>query len=257
MFGIGKSKGKWAKLAKQREALDNLIKKRFIEEKWPTDTYVRKYDSPIYASNFEVYDEKKEYPSIESYFGNGKSTDWFWNGRKQFFSFYKLHRDRNGIPSLGEELFVLGYKNIDELRSTQRYVIEDGPSVGYPVLYTAFETLRNSIKNFNSMLYKSTIGDYYSYEIPSEKAATVRKTIAIFDEIPDNFYFMDGTKFNGDAIDLSIAFNSSDLKLKVIKEAIDDLKERKKEIDNEAAGILSTFKVVSPKLETNKLYSEL
>ena len=68
---------------------------------------------------------------------------------------------------------------------------------------------------------------------------------------------MDGTKFNGDAIDLSIAFNSSDLKLKVIKEAIDDLKERKKEIDNEAAGILSTFKVVSPKLETDKLYSEL
>ena len=44
---------------------------------------------------------------------------------------------------------------------------------------------------------------------------------------------------------------------KVIKEAIDDLKERKKAIDNEAAGILSTFKVVSPKLETDKLYSEL
>ncbi len=251
MFGIGKSKGKWAKLAKQREALDKLIKKRFIEEKWPTDTYVRKYDSPIYASNFEVYDEKKEYPSIESYFGNGRSTDWFWNGRKQFFSFYKLHRDRNGIPSLGEELFVLGYKNIDELRSTQRYVIEDGPSVGYPVIYTAYETLRNVIKNFNSMLYKNNIGNYYSYEMSSGK------TIAIFDEIPDNLYFMDGTKFNGDVIDLSIAFNNSNLKLKAIKEAIDDLNERKKEIDKEAAGILSTFKSVSPKLETNKLYSEL
>ena len=249
MFKRGKSLQK--KLAKQIETVDKLIKKRFIEEKWPTDTYVRKYDSPIYASNFEVYDEKKEYPSIESYFGNGKSTAWFWDGRKQFFSFYKLHRDENGKPSLGDELFVLGYKNIDELRSTQRYVIEDGPSVGYPVIYTAFETLHNSIKSFNSMLYKNNIGNYYSYEMPSGK------TIAIFDEIPDNLYFMDGTKFNGDVIDLSIAFNNSNLKLKAIKEAIDDLNERKKEIDKEAAGILSTFKSVSPKLETNKLYSEL
>jgi hypothetical protein len=251
MFGIGKSKGKWAKLAKQVEALDKLIKKRFIEEKWPTDTYVRKYDSPIYASNFEVYDEKKEYPSIESYFGNGKSTAWFWDGRKPFFSFYKLHRDENGKPSLGEELFVLGYKNIDELRSTQRYVIEDGPRVGYPVIYTAYETLRNIIKNFNSMLYKNNIGDYYSYKTPSGY------TIAVFDEVPDNFYFMDGTKFNGDVIDLSIAFNSSNLKLKSIKEAIDELNERKKAIDKEASGIISTFKVTSPKLETDKLYSEL
>jgi len=249
---FGKKKNVVSELFKKRKILQDLIKERFIEEKWPTDTYVRKYDSPIYASDFEVYNDKKEYLTIESYFGNGKSTDWFWNGRKPFFTFYKLHRDENGQPTLGEELFVLGYKNIDELRNIQRDVVEDGPSVGYPVVYTAFETLRNSIMNFKSMLYKNNIGDYYSYEMPING-----KTLAIFDEIPNNFYFMDGTKFNGDIIDLSIAFNSGDLKLKAIKDAIDDLKERKKEIDKEAAGILNTFKTVSPKLETDKLYSEL
>ncbi len=242
---FNRSKREWAKIAKQREKLENNIKKMFIEQKWPTKSIVC-IESSAHTDDYLIYDKDKEFNSVADYY---KKYNFFHNPHRDLNIdiLSILTRDENGACKVeNDRIFVLPYKNIEELKAEKVLVMVNGPEADYPILYTAYSKLSKQIQFLESNLVKCLPIDYYRFE----------KLFVPVNVRTQDIYFKDGSKFNGDLIDLCIALN--DVYLKDIKTAIDELAEIKKQIDSESKQILNEFfRDMDPKLATDKLYSEL
>ena len=209
--------------------------------------------NPSHTDDYLIYNKDKEFNSIADYY---KKYNFFYNPHRDLNIdiLSILTRDENGACKVeGDCIFVLPYKNIEELKSTKAIVMTNGPEADYPILYTAYSKLSKQIQFLESNLVKCLPLDYYIFNID---CCTSKRIFVPTNIRNQEIYFKDGLKFNGDLIDLCVALN--DVCLKDIKDAIDKLAKMKKQIDSESKQILNEFfRDMDPKLATDKLYSEL
>lgn len=224
------------------------VEKAYKSQNWPKEFYVngKSPNMPWRSGLFDtvehaVYNPETEASSVDDYY---KRVDrWFPLEAYPLDVLKKAERNEKGRPSEVQELYIVNFKNKEELESFSRRVIYNGADADYYMLRSAFSKIIDVSQFKKDDIKKDDVCSIIDFSRVSTSTGVVNCTKIVIPHWFDNskIFYQDGTPFDGDLLDFAIALNRRELTLKDLFNCYNSLKNEKVELDKESKEILSAF----------------